>query len=128
MTNFVIIYRFSDMNARKAFREMIEDQFDKVKIEKTEEFTYYCVLARQMPEVEDALNTFIEHLAVDYTLDTGDYVAVYYSREEDPDNIKRVMVFGTDEYIENDIKQNYTTTHENTLIDLLNTDLLKQKA
>lgn len=128
MKNFVIIYRFTDTNARKSFRKMIEDQYDRLKAVKNEEFTYYCIAARQMPEVEDAINTFIEHLAVDYRIDNGDYVAVYYSRDEDPDNIKRVMVFGTDEYVENDIKKYYSTTHENIIIDLLNTDLLKEKA
>jgi hypothetical protein len=60
-------------------------------------------------------------------LDHDDYIALYYTREEEPNDINRLMIFGTSSNIEDDLANATRTGHERTLMELIEYDFIFQK-
>ncbi|WP_017730846.1 hypothetical protein [Nafulsella turpanensis] len=123
MENYVLLYHFEDNKAENAFRKKVEDEFWRHQTEENQDFKYLGFAGRAEPEVVDKLNGMMHH--IDYT--TKDYVALYHSREEEPDKIKRQMLLGHDELVENKVEDGDFSfdAHRNSLTKLLNFDYVK---
>ena len=123
MRNFIIIYNFSDEASNKNFEKEIKETWPEHKIEEYQEVEYFAFPARELPEIEDKLSTILHNFGIG----TKDYVALYYTRPEQPDEINRVMVLGHDEYIETDIEKVPVKDHQETLAELLEFDFMKER-
>jgi hypothetical protein len=128
MKNFVLVSRFENSRAKEEFRKKVEGTFKHLKKQSTEEFTYYLIGEYNLPALEDTLNDFIHRIQLDQLIRTGDYVAVYFTDEGEPDLVKREMVFGKAEYVETDIKPTYKATHDAVIMELIEYNLLKHQA
>ena len=123
MKNYVIVYAISDQSSEKLFLEELHKKFPRNKIQEENDFLYFGFAERDLPGVQDALQETMDKL----TLDVDDYIALYYLREEEPDEINRLMIFGTASTAEDDLKTLVRTTHERILADLLEFDFIFQK-
>lgn len=123
MNNFVILYRFRSPESGNVFLESIEKTFPKHLIHNLGGIQYFLLSAKLIAEVQDKINDIFDNLDIR----DDDYVAIYYSREEDPDDIKRLMMLGHAELIDEDLK-NGGTVLTRTLTELLDFDFNKQKA
>jgi hypothetical protein len=123
MNNFVIFYRFRSQESGNVFLESIEKTFPRHLIYKLGGIDYFLLSAKMIAEVQDKVNDIFDILDIR----DDDYVAIYYTREEEPDDIKRLMMLGHSELIDEDLK-NGGTVFTRTLSELLEYDFTKQKA
>lgn len=123
MNNFVILYRFRSQESGNVFLESIEKIFPRHLIYKLGGIEYFLLIAKMIAEVQDKVNDIFDILDIR----DDDYVAIYYTREEEPDDIKRLMMLGHSELIDEDLK-NGGTVFTRTLSELLEYDFTKQKA
>jgi len=123
MKSYVIIYNISDQGSEQLFLEDLKRKFPRNKIQQENNKRYFCFAERELPGVQDALQESMDNL----NLDEDDYIALYYIREEEPDSINRLMVFGTSQNIENDLNHIPRKTHDMTLAELLEFDFIFQK-
>lgn len=127
MRNFVIQFKFGEKVAKQQFRDKVESAFDQIKKHSTDEYTYYLVTEYSVASVEDILDMFVDNLRIDGYMSEYDYVAVYYTTPAEPDQIKRTMVYGKDDYIDNDLKKSYMPQHNAVIDDLLNFDFARNQ-
>ncbi|MBO9700500.1 MAG: hypothetical protein J7604_09855 [Sporocytophaga sp.] len=123
MNNFVIIYRFRSPESGNVFLESIEKTFPRHLNYNFGGIQYFLLSSKLIAEVQDKINDIFDNLDIR----DDDYVAIYYSREEDPDDIKRLMMLGHADLIDEDLK-NGGTILDRTLSELLEYDFNKQKA
>ncbi len=123
MNNFVILYRFRSQESGNVFLESIEKIFPRHLIYKLGGIEYFLLSAKMIAEVQDKVNDIFDVLDIR----DDDYVAIFYTREEEPDDIKRLMMLGHAELIDEDLK-NGGTVLTRTLSELLEYDFTKQKA
>jgi hypothetical protein len=123
MKNYVIIYAISDQNSMQLFLENLKRKFSRNKIQEGNNRLYFGFAERDLPGVKGVLQESMDMLV----LDEDDYIALYYTREEEPDEINRLMIFGTSQNVETDLKKIPINVHENTLTDLLEFDFIFQK-
>lgn len=121
MTNYVIIPHIVNDQDADYFEEEIKSRFPRHKKEQTGEIKYFGFAARERAEVEDQLQEILHHIGIG----TDDYVALYYSRNEDPDKIVQAMILGHDQKIEHDLERTNPEDHVDTLSRLLNYDFVK---
>lgn len=125
MENYVLFYHFDSKEAMGNFKKEIVKAFPLNMEESTEPVTYFAFAARELPAIQDKVNTIIDIMSVG----DEDFVALYYMKEEDPDVIKRLMLLGPSGYIENELeKRNLVPkVHVQTLTALLKYDFIKHQ-
>jgi hypothetical protein len=121
MRNFVLAYRFRNEEAHELFTRFLVEKFPEYRFEDNDFFTYFGCMARHTAEVDGFVNEFITKVP----LSEGDYVAQYYIREEAPDDINQMMLFGPSRYIENDLQKVSRNAHDLTIEDLITFDYKK---
>lgn len=121
MRNYVLIYKLSNEASEKELLRQLKVKFPRNRSLKENSFNYFSFAEREIPGVHDALQETMDALS----LQEPDYLALYYTREEEPDEINRLMVFGTSNLIENDLKNISQTIHERVLGELLEFDFIK---
>lgn len=123
MRNFIIIHHFTDSNADQDFRKQIKDKFPEHKEEEFQEVQYFAFPAKEQTAVEDNINEIIGKFGIG----SEDYVALYYTRPEKPDEINRLMLLGHDEFIETHLEKVPKQKHFEMLGYLLEFDFLKER-
>ena len=123
MKNYIVIASFDEAEQTKRFYNDLKNNFTENKLEEYEGFHYFAFPERDDPAVQDKLNDLLHS----YGIGNKDYVALYYSRPQAPDEINRNMIIGHDELIESQLKEVPIEKHQNTLIDLMNYDFLKAR-
>ena len=121
MENYVLLYHFEDQGSEKFFEKEINDRFARHKTEENGEFRYFGFADREEPGVVDKLNTILNRVGIG----TKDYVALYHSRDADPDKIKRTMLVGHDDLVETKVEDMSFDAHRNSLTKLLDFDYVK---
>jgi hypothetical protein len=121
MENYVLLYYFDDAASTARFEEAISKEFRRHQIEKRDNLKYFGFADREEPGVVDKLNAILRRIGIG----TKDYVALYYSRKEDRDKIKRGMLVGHDELVETKINKISFDSYRNNLTNLLNFDYVK---
>ena len=119
-----MIYRLSDDDTGQ-FKKDLESTFSENLQEESENIRYFGFTAREQPEVEDKVGDLIHR----YGLSDEDYVALYYTRPEKPDQIMRHMIIGHDHYLTDHMEQEKAGTEEHTdrLSRLLDYDFIKAR-
>lgn len=125
MDNYVLLYHFEDKDSEKHFEERVNNEFSRHRVEENDGFKYFGFAARQEPEVVDKINSILDPLAP--AIGTKDYVALYFSREGDPDKIKREMVLGHDSLVETKVERVSFDSHRNSLTRLLDHDFTRDQ-
>ncbi|WP_028978494.1 hypothetical protein [Sporocytophaga myxococcoides] len=123
MNNFVILCRFRSPESGNLFLDSLKKIFPKHLIYNFGGIEYFLLASKMIAEVQDKVNDIFDILDIR----DDDYVAIYYSREEEPDDIKRLMMLGHAELIDEDLK-NGGTVLARTLTELLDYDFSKEKA
>ncbi|MGK7397047.1 MAG: hypothetical protein ACNS62_20895 [Candidatus Cyclobacteriaceae bacterium M3_2C_046] len=123
MDNYILIYNFSDPTAQQRFHQELENTFKENQQEQLQGLNYFAFPSRNQPEVEDKVRTILHNFGIN----SQDFVALYYTRPQQPDEINRVMLLGHDEFIENHVSNISKQGHEDQLIDLMNFDFLKAR-
>lgn len=121
MDNYVLLYHFDDQAAGNRFEDQLNNEFWRHQVEENGEFKYFGFAAREEPEVVDKLNTILNPM----DMGTKDYVALYYGKAENPDKIKRNMLFGSDNLVETKVEKMSFDAHRNSLTKLLDFDYAK---
>ncbi len=121
MDNYVLLYNFEDNGSEKFFEKEINENFARHKTEESSGFKYFGFADREEPGVVDKLNTILNRVGIG----TEDYVALYHSREDDPDQIKRTMLIGHDDLVETKVEKISFDNHRNSLTKLLDFDYVK---
>lgn len=121
MDNYVIIPHIIDEDDATYFEEEIRSRFPRHKQEQTDKIKYFGFAARERAGVEAQLQDILHNIAIG----TDDYVALYYSKREHPDQIVQAMILGHDEKIEKDLEKIKPEDHVDTLSRLLNFDYVK---
>jgi hypothetical protein len=124
MENYIVTYNFSDSDQNKRFVEEIAEKYPQNQQRNLDSIKYFGFPARHSQSVEDELESILHRFGIG----SSDYVALYYTREKDPDAIKRVMILGHDEYLEEKLKNISNEVHQNNLIDLMNYDFVDERA
>jgi hypothetical protein len=127
MRNFVIQYRFENSKGTELFKNLLESNYDRLRKQSTEEYTYYLIAEFNLPALADSLGDINDRFMKEGLLSDGDYIAVYFIDGAEPDLIKREMVLGKDYYLENDMKKAYLPQHDAVLNDLLSFDFVRQR-
>lgn len=122
MTNFIIISNFEEQSEQESFEKKIRDNFPRHLEEQNDELRYLAFAARNQAGVED----FIKDVLNEYGIGTQEYVALYYSRPDDPDEIQRAMLLGHDDLLETDIQKIKPEDHVDTLSRLLTFDFVNE--
>ena len=122
MNNFIIISHFGDSEAQTSFEKKIKENFPRHLEEHNDELRYLAFSAYNQAGVED----YIKDILNEYGIGTEEFVALYYSRPDDADEIQRAMLLGHDELVEDKISQIKPEDHVDTLSRLLNYDFVKE--
>jgi hypothetical protein len=119
MRNFVINYKFERKNGSVDFFNMLKKAFPEHEVEVRHDFPFFAFAARSLPEIQDKVKALVDKIP------TGDedWVVVFYTKDVEPEKIKRDILFGTGNMLENVL----TKEQENFLTDLLSIDFVKQK-
>lgn len=123
MKNYILNYRFEDENDRASFSRELKKKFPEHKIENYNGKNYFTFPAKNQPAVKGVVND-IKHR---FDIGTKDYIALYFTRSQSPDEIQREMLLGRDEYIETDISKKSVSNHKQTLAELMEFDFLKAR-
>lgn len=121
MEGYVLLYHFEDKGAVEYFEGEINKTFWRNRTEESNGFKYFGFTDREAPGVVDKLNEIVDQMGIG----TKDYVALYYSRKEDPERIKQQMIIGHDDLVETKVQDISFDAHRNSLTKLLNFDYLK---
>ncbi len=115
MTNYVASYKFSDPELETDFATRLKKQFPKLEEEKVGPITFLAFEARQEPAVEDN----IRHSINSSKVANDDLVALYFSAKNNPHEIKRVLILGSDEVAEAKLQHITKEPQNNMLVDFL---------
>lgn len=121
MENYVLLYHFDDKVTQQQFENKIKGTFPRHQTEENQGFTYFGFADREEPGVVDKVETIIHPMV----LGTNDYVALYYTRNDNDDQIKRRMVFGSASLVETKVENKGFDAHRNSMTKLLNFDYVK---
>ncbi len=122
MKNFIIISHFDDPQAQGSFEEKIKDNFPRHLEEQNDKLRYFAFAAHDQAGVED----YIKITLNEYGIGTQEFVALYYSRPDNADEIQRAMMLGHDDLVEDKIRRIKPEDHVDTLSRLLNFDFVKE--
>lgn len=122
MNNYIIISHFEEDENQKSFEKKIKDNYPRHLEEDHDDIPYLAFAARNQAEVEDKIKEILN----EYGIGTQEYVALYYSRPDDADEIQRAMLLGHDKLIESDMEKTNPEDHVDTLSRLLNFDFVKE--
>jgi hypothetical protein len=123
MNNYVLLYHFTSQEDEKFFTNSFESVFESAKPVKDENFKYYAFSAGELPEVKDQLTGILGRIGID----NKEYVALYYTRESNPDSIKREMILGKDSFMTGDLNSVPAEEHRRALTELFSISLDKDK-
>jgi hypothetical protein len=124
MKNYVLICNINDKNSEADLLNKVEELFPKHRRQLENGITFLSFAHRQLPEVMDKIRGIMDSL----TIQDNDYIAIYYTRKEEPDLINRVMLVGTDSQAETTINGHMSSTvYENVLKDLFEFNFEKDK-
>ena len=124
MKNYIVLASFEDKTQEKRFNNDLKDVFKEHTLENYGDMQYFAFPERDDPSVTDKLNDILHN----YGIGTKDYVALYYTRPQAPDEINRQMVLGHDNLIETQVEKIPEDKHRDTLINLMNYDFLKERS
>lgn len=131
MHSYVILYRFQKEELNHAFKEKVLKAFTRHKEVTDAGFEYIGVAGKAEPEVVGSLNTILNEMGMGTEgagfFGQNDYVALYFSRDKDPDNVKRQLLIGTDDMVDQDAETMSADAHRNAIINLLNVDYVKDQ-
>jgi len=123
MTNYIIISHFKNEEEQESFEQKIKSAFPRYHEENNDEIRYLALSSKNQAGVEDKIKEILSQ----YGVSDDEYVALYYSRPENPDEIQRVMLLGHDYLIESDIQNIKPEDHVDTLSRLLNHEFFEEK-
>jgi hypothetical protein len=116
MRTYVLICNISDKKSEKEFLGHLENKFLKHKFSTKNNIQYFAFAAKELAAIQDTLQNTLDRL----NLTDADYIALYYTREEEPDEIKRLMIFGKWYQSEKDLSR----LNEDTIAELLEFDFV----
>lgn len=122
MTNYIIISHITNEQDAASIEKEITASYPRHSKEQTDEITYIGFAARERAEVEDKIRELLNNIGIG----TEDYLALYYAKEGDPDQIVRAMMLGHDQAIESDLQRIKPEDHVDTLTRLLNYDFVNK--
>lgn len=123
MTNYIVISHFEDTQDQESFEKKVKENFPRYYEEYNDEIRYLALSSRHQAGVEDKIKEILN----EFGIGSEEYVALYYSRPEDPDEIQRAMLLGHDSLIESDIQRIKPEDHVDTLSRLLDYDSFDKK-
>ena len=123
MTNFVLTYKIEDKDEASDFIDFLRSEYPYNKLEIRHNIRYFAFAASDITSVEEDISTTIK----EYDTSNSDYVALYYVKDENTPKIKKLMVYGTADLAEQDLKSISATEHENLLNDMLEIDFMAIK-
>lgn len=122
MKNYVLICNIADKNSEERLLQQVQDLFPQHRRVVENKLTFISFATRHLPEVMDKIRVIMDGL----TIQDNDYVAILYTRKEEPDLVNQVLLVGTDSQVENDINNHMSSTvYENILMDLFDFDFSK---
>lgn len=121
MENYVLIYHFGDKANQQQFENKIYGSFPRHQTEENQGVTYFGFADREEPGVVDKVETIIHPMR----LGTEDFVALYYTRNGNDDQIKRRMIFGSASLVDSKMEDKGFDAHRNSLTKLLDFDYVK---
>lgn len=124
MKNYITIYNFANPSTTESFKKQLKELFPYNLQESSNGLPYFAFAAKEEPEVEDKLR----HAVNTSDIADEDFIALYFTREHNTDQIKRVMIIGTDDVLDERLTTVPEAEHNNQLIDMLEADIAKQKA
>jgi hypothetical protein len=124
MENYVLLYHFEDQGTANRFENQINQEFRRHQVEENGEFRYFGFADKEEPGVVDKLNTILNPMG----MGMKDYVALYHSKDENPDKIKRTMLLGHDSLVETKVENMSFDAHRNSLTKLLDFDYVKDQS
>ncbi len=122
MKNFVIIYHFNKPEDKENLQKDLKKQFPEHREENIDAIAYFGFMAKEQAAVEDKIKSLLNY----FSIGAKDFVALYYTRPDHPDQIQRSMVLGHDDLVETHIKRREKEQHEIQLTDLLEYPFLEE--
>lgn len=106
MRNFVMLYRFNDRVSEDQFQNFMQAVYPQFKVDNYEGIFYYGFPAKNLPEVKDQLYDKIQNIP----FGSDDYVALYFKRDENGDDIQQNMVIGNAALLEGHVESKVGTS------------------
>ncbi|PRY11984.1 hypothetical protein CLV24_109109 [Pontibacter ummariensis] len=130
MNNYVVLYYLEDEKDKQRFEEGVLKEYPRHKVVEDGGFKYIGFAGPPEPAVVEKLDTFLMEMGKgrDEYFGKAEYVALYFSREADPDNIKRQLLIGTDEMVDKDAQRMSSDAHRSAIQNLLEFDFTKLPA
>ncbi|MFW5759593.1 MAG: hypothetical protein ACOCXH_01290 [Cyclobacteriaceae bacterium] len=123
MKNYIVIASFEDKKEEERFNKDLQDVFKEHKIENYGDLQYFAFPERDDPSVTGQIKGILHN----YGIGTKDWVALYYTRSQSPDDINRLMILGHDDLVETKVEKISEDKHHDTLIELMNFDFMKAR-
>lgn len=129
MHSYVVLYGFQKEELNQEFKEKVLKAFPRHKEVTDAGYEYIGVAGGNEPEVVDALNTILHEMGIgtEGFFGQNDYVALYFSRDKDPDSIKRQLLIGTEDMVDEGAESMSADAHRNAIVNLLNVDYVKEQ-
>ena len=127
MTSYVLLYHFGEEKNKKQFEQGILKLFPRHKKEVDNNFEYFGFAAEAESGVEGKIDGILNSMGYGSHGYFGktEYVALYFSREADPDNIKRKLLVGTEDMVNKNAESMPGDAHRDTIQNLLEFDYRK---
>jgi hypothetical protein len=113
----IITYHISNKESEEKLIKHLEKKFHRNRSYEDKP-KYFAFAGRDLSAIYDTLKEIMDHLRLKDT----DYIALYYTREEEPDEIKRLMIFGKSYLLEKELNN----VNERIVTDLLEIDFIRE--
>ncbi|EJF08618.1 MULTISPECIES: hypothetical protein [Pontibacter] len=127
MHSYVILYRFQKEDLNRNFKEKVLAAFPRHQDVTDAGFEYIGVAGGEEPAVVDTLNGILNEMGIgrEGFFGQNDYVALYFSRDKDDDDVKRQLLIGTQDMVDKDAETMSADAHRNAILNLLKVDYAK---
>lgn len=122
MKNFILLYHLTNERDNEFFKNELKKKFPEHKIDQYRNLEYFTFPARHQPAVKDEIASIANKLSIG----TKDYIALYFTRPKNDDEIAREMLLGHDRLLET-LDKKIVPAHNRNLIDLMNYVFPKQR-
>ncbi|GAB3814859.1 hypothetical protein [Pontibacter rugosus] len=121
MENFVLLYHFDKQEKQQQFEQSLKKEFPKHREDHSNGLKYFGFSEKAEPGAVDKVSTILTTMGMGregfYGL--NDFVALYFTRDKEPDVVKRQLLIGTKEMVDPGAEDNTNDAHRSSIKRLL---------
>ncbi len=119
-----MLYHFDKEETKKEFEKSFKKQYPRNREDQSNGLRYIGFTERAEPAAVDNVNTILTSMGMgrEGFFGLNDYVALYFTRDKEPDVVKRQLLIGTEEMVDAGAEHKTSDPHRSSIKRLLEYD------